>query len=124
MAQRESKVDREAARTAARAYLEKYCPPGTKVYCVLRSAARSGMSRVIQLFVVDPSDGRLVRVGHWAARLLDRQFDCDRNGVRSQGAGQDMGFELVYSISSVLYGRNEDGSYSKEGAYSLKHEWL
>ena len=121
MTKRESKVDRERAQADARKFLLKYCPPGTRVHCVLRSAARSGMSRVIQLFVVDPTDGRLVRVGHWAARLLDRPFDCDRNGVKSQGAGMDMGFELVHALSCALY--CQDG-YTREGACALSQEWL
>lgn len=121
MRKHETKAEREAAKEDARKYLLQYCPPGTRIYCVLRSAARSGMSRVIQLFVVDPSDGRLVLLGQWAARLLDRQFDRDWNGVRSRGAGMDMGFELVYALSCALY--CQDG-YTREGACALSQEWL
>lgn len=119
MAPRSTKADRERARAEARDYLLRYCPPGTKVHCVLRSAARSGMSRVIQIFVLH--EGDLVRVGHWAARLLERPFDCDRNGVQCKGAGTDMGHELVYSLACALY--CADG-YDREKAYCLSHEWL
>lgn len=108
----------------ARQSLLKFCPPGARVYCVLRHVSKSGMSRVIQLVVNDATDGHLVQIGHWAARLLDWRFDCDKNGVKVTGAGMDMGFHLVYTLSSALYGYDAEGKYCQEGAYSLKHEWL
>lgn len=112
------KAERAQRASEAKEYLLKYCPRGSITYCVLRHCSKSGLRRAIQLCVVDPADGQVVRVGHWAAQVLDRRFDCDLNGVVCQGAGMDSGFELVYSLSCALYGREE------RGGYELTHEWI
>ena len=118
-----TKAEKQLQATEVRESLLRHCPRGARVFCVLRSCARSGMSRVIQLFVLD-AGGDLVPIGHWAARLLGRRFDCERNGVLCRGSGMDMGFELVYSLSVALYSRSGDSAHFHEGAYSLRSEWL
>lgn len=40
--------------------------------------------------------------------------DHEHNGIKVEGAGMDMGFHLVYSLSQRLFG---DG-------YKLSHRWL
>lgn len=88
------------------------------VHCVLRHVSRSGMQRRISLFVVawrgDEGEPYIADISASAARVLDRRLNRDDLGVICHGAGMDMGFELVYSLSRALYG---DG-------YALKHRWL
>jgi hypothetical protein len=96
----------------ARETLERLIPRDSTVYVILRSVSKSGMSREIGL--VSFVDGHPYHPNYAAARLLDRSVNKAGDGIRCQGAGMDMGFELVYSLAQKLYG---DG-------YALKHVWL
>ena len=99
---------------------------GQKVYTVLRHVSSSGMSRAISALIIhQEKDGKpeLWDISYLVARALEWSMH-DKGGVKVAGCGMDMGFHLVHTLSSVLWGWNEDGSYSSEGAYALKHEWL
>lgn len=113
-----TKREKQQRAEDAKAYLLRYCQPGTRVYCVLRHCSESGMKRVIQLYAVsdaiDREEGDLVKIGHWAAAVLDRRFDCDRNGVVCNGCGMNMCFELVYSLSQALFGPGEGRALTHE----------
>lgn len=102
------KVDLELAEDRLRAWM----PRGSTVYTILRSRSRSGMQRVIGLVVF--ADGYAVHPNSAAATVLGRRWKPDHDGVVCNGAGMDMGFELVYSLGQKLYG---DG-------YALKPQWL
>ena len=97
--------------------LRKWLRPGDTIYCILRHVSRSGMLRVIDLVKVG-EDGDIVRIGYDAAIVLGWPYDRRRGGVRVSGAGMDMGFHLVYSLSHAL------GQTDGEGGYSLRHRWL
>ena len=93
---------------------EYYLTQGQTIYTILRSVSSSGMSRNISLVAV--CEGQLCDITYYAAAALGWKL-TDTNGrraIRVQGAGMDMGFHLVDSLSYALYG---------EG-YKLKHEWL
>lgn len=100
----------------------KFFPKGSTVYLIIRSAARSGMSRSIGIVVLGiarlggPDDQPCViaHPNHLVAEILGRRVNKDGDGVICHGGGMDMGFELVYSLAQVLYG---DG-------YALSREWL
>lgn len=95
--------------------LEHYLKEGQTVYTILRSVSANGMSRHISLVAVD-SDGGLNDITYYAAAALGESL-YEKNGhrsIRQNGAGMDMGFNLVYNLSSVLYG---DG-------YRLTQRWL
>lgn len=95
--------------------LEHYLKEGQTVYTILRSVSSSGMSRHISLIAVD-SDGALNDITYYAAAALNESL-YEKNGhrsIRQNGAGMDMGFNLVYNLSSVLYGNG----------YALKQAWL
>lgn len=101
-------------QTEAVERLREWLNPGDEVQCILRHVSRSGMSRVIQLVKFDSESGRVLALGWNAALALDWRYDREREGVKVGGAGMDMGFHLVYSLSQVLFG---DG-------YALKHHWI
>mgnify|MGYP003627926464 FL=1 len=113
--------------------------PGDTLYCIIRSVARSGMSRRMDYYAM--VDGRprwitphMVRVGvpdqSWASWRKSR--DCD--GARIDGCGMDMCFESAYRLGHVLFpkgfkvegrGRNGDTSgHDNDGGYAIKHEVL
>jgi hypothetical protein len=91
--------------------LRKRLKPGDTVYTKVTHRSKSGMMRLIRAFIVEnnvPDD-----ISYLVAKVLKWSYD-DR-GVKVHGAGMDMGFHLVHSLSRVLFednficiGRNED----------------
>jgi hypothetical protein len=98
--------------------LTHYLSEGTRVYTILRHVNSSGTSRYISLVIAQGND--LVDITYYAAQALDDKL-VERNGyraIRQHGCGMDMGFNLVYNLSSVLF-RGED-----RAGYMLKQAWL
>lgn len=89
---------------------------GSVVYTVLRSSAASGMSRVIDMifFRSRKASGEVDArtLSYNAAIVLGVRTKGD--GIVIGGAGMDMGFHAVYSLSQAMFG---DG-------YALKQKWL
>jgi Na+-translocating ferredoxin:NAD+ oxidoreductase RnfG subunit len=109
-------IDKELARMELREIFAKQDRP--TVYTVLRHVSQSGMSRDISLLIVE--DGRLRNITYLAGKALGDKVK-DRNGqwvIRVNGCGMDMGFHLVYSLSSVTYAHNKE-----RAGYVLHHEW-
>lgn len=86
--------------------------PGDTLWTTVRHIAPSGMSRVIDLYIIRENEP--LRISWSTAELLQRRYSERYEGVTCQGSGMDMGFELVYSLSQKLFG---DG-------YALKQRWL
>lgn len=120
--------------------LRELVKPGDTVYTTLRHVSRSGMYRVINLTTI--KDNEPLRLSGLAADLLEG-YDEKHEGCRASGAGMDMGFHLVYSLSSVLWpeGFNcigekcpsndhsngmdrEKAVIHKDGGYALIQRWL
>jgi hypothetical protein len=74
--------------------------PGDTVYTVLRHVSASGMSRDIDLYVF--RDNKPQYLTNYAATALDWPMSKNK-GIKVGGCGMDMGFHLVYSLSSVLF---------------------
>ena len=84
------------------AKLRELCPPGTTVYTKLNHVSRSGMSRSITpLIIVDGAPHYLA----WSTCVLFGQSRDKYDGVRMDGCGMDMGFDLVYNLGFYLYPR-------------------
>ena len=112
----QARADRDYAREQL---LTHYVGEGTRVYTILRHRSSSGMSRDISLVVAD-KDGRISDITYYAAAAMEDRL-IERNGhraIRVNGAGMDMGFHLVYNLSSVLFhGADRAG-------YILRQEWI
>jgi len=100
--------------------LREILKPGDRVYTILRHVSRSGMMRHISLVIKSDANG-IRDISHLAAKALDYKR-ADNGGIKTSGCGMDMGFDLVYNLSMVLF--CPEGKYTHEGAYALKHEWL
>jgi len=112
----QDRADRDYAREQL---LTHYVSEGTRVYTILRHVSASGMSRGISLLVAD-SDGRISDITFYAAATMgDRLIESKgHRAIRVSGAGMDMGFHLVYNLSSVLFhGQDRAG-------YILRQEWI
>jgi len=97
--------------------LTHYLKEGSTVYTILRKVSSSGMSRDISLLVAN--DGEISDISYYAAHATgSRLIDGYSRAIRVQGAGMDMGFHLVYTLSSVLFKGEE------RAGYVLNHRWL
>lgn len=96
--------------------LREWFPKGATVYTILRHRSASGMSRTIGVLAMTCSaDGLDVRHPNYATALaINAKEDRKREGVKMQGCGMDMGYEIAYRLGCELY---DDG-------YALKHQWL
>jgi hypothetical protein len=105
-------------------YLKERIKPGDTVKTILRHCSRSGMARNISLI----HNG--VDISYYAAKAMDYTRAAD-GGLKTGGCGMDMGFSLVYNLSSILFpnGAFIKGAKGKKeaktnGGYMIKHEWL
>lgn len=88
------------------------------VYTILRRVSASGMTRAISLKVI--KDGELYDITYAVSQALGEKCAVvdGYNVIKVQGVGMDMGFHLVYNLSSVLF-------YGQERAgYELKQHWI
>jgi hypothetical protein len=110
-----AQLDMENARETL---LTHYLSEGNRVYTILRHVNSSGTSRDISLVIAHGDD--LINITYYAAQALNARL-VERNGhraIRQNGGGMDMGFNLVYNLSYVLFnGQNRAG-------YVLKQAWL
>ena len=88
-----------------------------RVYCVLRHVSASGMSRRIDFYII--RDNKPQYLTGLIGQALDYRLH-DRGGLIVGGCGMDMGFHVVYSLSSALY----DSTKGNDGGYTLKSEWI
>jgi hypothetical protein len=119
---------------------------GDMVYTTVQHVSQSGMSRDIKALI--QREGRIEDISYLVARVIDHKVNERNGGVRIQGAGMDMGFNLVYLLSHALFPggfectgidehpnrcpsndhSNGDRDYSKHlhqsGGYALQHRWI
>lgn len=141
-----TKAQKEENRKEAIAFLQERIKPGDTLYTTVRHVARSGMSRTISIFRMDVVDGVAVPydISGWVAHATGLTRDHKLGGVKVGGCGMDMGFHIVYELSSVLFrdgftciGRrrcpsndhsNGDRNYRRhkhsDGGYALRQSWL
>ncbi len=120
-------IERQAAIEDLRGLLRT----GDTVHCVLRNVSRSGMSRVIDLFVIRKGDR--VNIGHTASVALDSGWDRKRQGIRVGGCGMDMGFATVYNLAWVIFhdtrrykrwAAKQSERQPRDAGYMLTHRWV
>jgi hypothetical protein len=139
------KQQAEQEKQEAITKLREWIKPGDTIKCILRHVSRSGMQREISLLAV--VDGDCMNIDYWAARAMGDRIG-KHGGIVIGGCGMDMGFALVYNLSSVLFrdgfectGRSEhpnmcpscdhsngDRDYTPHmhtsGGYALRKEWI
>ena len=73
------------------------------IYTILRTVSASGMSRTFSLKIIKDND--LWDVTYLAAKVLGNKCITVNgyNSIRINGAGMDMGFYVVYNLSSILF---------------------
>lgn len=153
-----TKKEKEAQRLEAIEALKKMLQPGKRVYTQLEHVSSTGMSRRIRVYIPVKSehepDGMSIRdISYWTAHAIGARWNSDRGSIVVGGCGMDMGYHVVYSLASTLWGRRsngggfecigehcpsndhangdisrEDGAAQhythSDGGYALTHSWL
>lgn len=103
--------------------LSEYLNDTNTVYTILRGVSSSGMTSHISLVVAgldNTGKPALYDITYHASKVLGDKL-TERDGhrvIKVQGCGMDMGFHLVYSLSSVLFAGQD------RAGYVLNHRWL
>ena len=113
-------------RTYAKRRMLEILGENRNVYTILRTVSASGMSRTISLKVVDK--GEIIDVTYLASKILSDKL-VESNGhraLRVTGAGMDMGFHIVYNLSSALFAGFEQSELkaSAGAGYELVQRWI
>lgn len=111
-AQKSRTSTKDADRQQAIEYLKETVKPGDTIYVILRNVSKSGMSRLIDLYLIKNS--RPFRITWNAARTLQVPYDRRREALRIGGCGTDVAFEAVYNLGWALF--NDTGA--------LTHQWI
>ena len=85
---------------SAKDRLSKFVSKGDTIYAIIRSVAKSGMSRNIDFYVI--KDNQPIYLSASIAITLGWPMKGDY--VHVSGCGMDMAFHTVYSLSSRLFG--------------------
>ena len=101
----------KAEKKDAIEYLKKNLKKGDTLFTIVTKVAPSGMSRRIK--VLDIKDGNPSYWSYYVSKALGYKLKDD-GSLLVQGCGMDMGFHLIYTLSSKLY---EDG-------YAIKQSWV
>jgi hypothetical protein len=90
------------------------------IHTITRHVSASGMSRDISLIYV--KGGQLFNITYSAALALEWPLSekSGNRAIRVSGAGMDMGFHTVYTLSRVLYRDTVEG----DAGYELAQAWL
>jgi hypothetical protein len=145
---RYTETQRNESIKALRALLK----PGSRVYTILRHCSASGMTRAISLVTI--RKGEPYNLTWHVARALGMPLVdvAGHRAIKIQGAGMDMGFDLVYSTGRILWPNGGPMAKSSptrqhqakgdvaralypdapakgakretDGGYLLRHDWL
>lgn len=116
----------DAMRQEAITELRKIFKPGDTLFAIVRSVARSGMSRRMDYYAMQDGELRwitplMVKAGvpdeSWASWRKRRDYE----GARIDGCGMDMIFESAYRLGHLLFARVEG---ERDTGYALKYRSL
>ena len=96
----------------SKALLKEYFPKGSTAYTILRKVSPSGMYRNISVHSI--INDKPTWLSYHVARVTGFPYKDKTSAVGVGGCGMDMGFHMVYTLASVLYG---DG-------YALKERYI
>jgi len=132
-----SKQEREKAIEQ----LKEWIKPGDTIYTTIKHVSRSRMMRVIDVHLIENNEPNWI--SYLVSKALGWGYDEKKEGIRVSGCGMDMGFHLVYTLSSILFrngfecigdkcpsndhsngDRNYTPHHHNSGGYAIKQRWL
>jgi hypothetical protein len=114
----QAEIDRANALESVRGILGGDNKPVIYTLARRESSGGYGISQDISLFYF--SNGTPWNLTYYAALILGRKIKLSDgyNSINNTGGGMDLGFDLVYSLSSYLYAGQD------RAGYVLSHRWL
>ena len=106
---------------------EKWLTPGNTVYTLVTHVSRSGMQRVIRVYVIQ--DNNPLDISYLVAEALEWKLSDKFEGVVVKACGMDMGFHMVYTLSQTVFAGDEETQKSpifknRDKGYWLDQRWL
>ena len=92
--------------------LRELVPQGATIYVLLRHKNKLGTCRWLEFYVVRDSD--LKRITWDVTQAIDGTYCREHDALQVTGAGLDVGYASVDSLSHVLFGTSR----------ALRHQWL
>ena len=92
--------------------LKEEIKEGDTLYTQLNHVSKSGMTRHIAVRFL--KDNYPYDYTYLVAKALGSKVSDRYDGIKREGCGMDMGFDLIHNLSYTLYG---DG-------YAIKQRWL
>ena len=108
----ERKIQEEAIEQ-----LREWIKPNDTLWTQLQHVSKSGMTRHIKVRNLKPDHSGECHpydYTYLVAKALGSKVSDRYDGIKREGCGMDMGFDLIYNLSYVLYG---DG-------YAINQRWL
>ena len=103
--------------------LKKYFPKDSRAHLLINQVSSSGMYRHISVHQISGKgkDKRILNLSYQVAKFLDYPFKDKTRSVGVGGCGMDMGFSLIYNLSSALYkdGYKIKQSYISQGGLNV-----
>ena len=119
----------KTAQATARDYLLEMVKPGTTVYTNLRHVSDSGMTRWLDVYIVE--DNQISNITGLVCKAADLTYCNRRHSLKIGGCGMDMGWQVVYNLGCSLWPSGTPAPHSVRngepdtcGGYALKHQWL
>jgi hypothetical protein len=133
------KIDKQEQQDAINR-LKEILKPGDTIYTVVTHVSKSGMSRHIKAYAL--KDNQLIWLNWYIEKILGWKR-ADDDATKVDGCGMDMGFELVYTLSSKLFpngyecigkkcpandhvngDRNYEPHHHNDGGYAIIQKWM
>jgi len=92
------------AKEYSEKFLREFIKRETEIYTYLDHVSRSGMYRTVKVFVV--REGRIVEITSHVANVIGSRYDKRHYGIGVGGCGFDAGYDVVDSLSHVLFNGN------------------
>jgi len=106
---KQEKTRDEAIKTLKQVYKLK---PNSTIIVNQTSVSSSGMTRRLELYIVNKKSNRLDRITYLVGDVLD--WNVNDTGLKVQGCGMDMHFHTVSTLSHYMFGI-EDKAYTGNG---------
>lgn len=117
------KINKEERDDAIKS-LKKLLGRNKTIYTIVRHVSQSGMQRRISCFVpvknkrLDVTVHEIVCIDWYIEKLGHYKRHTSKEGLIVNGCGMDMGFAVVYDVSSTLYKGKE------RAGYEITQRWL
>jgi hypothetical protein len=87
---------------------------GDRIYTILRSVSRTGMSREVSFLTFHKGEPYYLNSAIASAFPFYKRSNGEFSAIVVKGCGIDAGFEVVSAISKAVH----------DDHYAIKHEWL